>query len=186
MTPLDTWFNSFFPSAIAWFEDVAFIGSSTTGTGVGEPQGFLNAPAAVKVTATSSHVLSFAHIASAYSRMWPAVLNSAVWICSPDVLLQLMELAVTPVSATSSPQPVAPPGWLTAGQAMDYPGGGNGDGVNYRLMGRPLIVSREDAVGISGTTTAGLAYIRRPCRTISWETAKQCRWRVQRPVPVRQ
>ena len=56
-----------FPEAIAWFEDVlAFIGSSsTTGTGVGEPQGFLNAPAAVKVTATGGdhNSVQFADIA---------------------------------------------------------------------------------------------------------------------------
>ena len=156
VTPLDTWFNSFFPTAIAWFEDVAFIGSSTTGTGVGEPQGFLNAPAAVKVTASNSgHKIAFIDIASAYSRMWPQSLNSAVWICSPDVLLSLMQLAVDPIQTTSgTTQTVAPPGWLTATQALDYPGGGNGDGVNYRLMGRPLIVS-EKMPGISGTTTAG-------------------------------
>jgi HK97 family phage major capsid protein len=156
VTPLDTWFNSFFPTAIAWFEDVAFIGSATTGTGVGEPQGFLNAPCAVKYAAHTANVISFNDIATMYSRMWPQSLNSAVWICSPDVLLQLQQLAVTAVSATSSVQPIAPPGWLMAGQAMDYPGGGNGDGVNYRLLGRPLIVSEKmPSSGTGNTTTAG-------------------------------
>lgn len=158
VTPLDTWFNMFFPRAISWFEDVAFIGSATTGTGVGEPQGFLNAPGAVKVTASNTgHKIAFIDIASAYSRMWPASLNRAVWICSPDVLLQLLQLAVQPVATTGgTTQTVAPPGWLTAMQAIDTPGGGNGDGISYRLMGRPLIVSEKMPSCSSGnTTTAG-------------------------------
>lgn len=158
ITPLDTWFNMFFPEALAWFEDVAFIGSATTGTGAGEPQGFLNAPAAVKVTASNTgHKIAFIDVASAYSRMWPASLNRAVWLCSPDVLLQLQQLAVQPVQTTGgTTQTVAPPGWLTAMQALDYPGGGNGDGVTYRLMGRPLIVSEKMPSCSSGnTTTAG-------------------------------
>jgi HK97 family phage major capsid protein len=156
VTPLDNWFNMFFPRAIAWFEDVAFIGSSTTGTGVGEPQGFLNAPGAVKVTASNTgHKIAFIDVATAYSRMWPASLNKAVWICSPDVLLSLMQLAVQPTATTGgTTQTVAPPGWLTAGQAIDTPGGGNGDGRHYYLMGRPLIVS-EKMPSVSGTTTAG-------------------------------
>src|SRR5208282_5449222 len=109
VTPLDTWFNSFFPEAIAWFEDVAFIGSATTGTGVGEPQGFLNAPAAVTVTRGTQYHILFNDIAKAYSRMWPASLNSAVWICSPDVLVELMQLAML---SDGSGTTVAPPLWL--------------------------------------------------------------------------
>jgi HK97 family phage major capsid protein len=157
VTPLDTWFNSFFPEAIAWFEDVAFIGSSTTGTGVGEPQGFLNAPAAVKVTATggNNNSVQFADIAKMYSQMWPASLNNAVWICSPDVLIQLMQMAVVAAtgSSGSTDTTVAPPGWLTALQMFDYPGGGNGDGVGYRLMGRPLIVSEKMPSCLAANTT---------------------------------
>jgi HK97 family phage major capsid protein len=158
VTPLDTWFNMFFPRAIAWFEDVAFIGSATTGTGAGEPQGFLNSPAAVKVAASNTgHQIAFIDVAKAYSRMWPASLNSAVWLCSPDVLLQLQQLAVQPVSTTGgTTQTVAPPGWLTAGQAIDYPGAGNGEPGGYRLMGRPLIVSEKmPSCSSSNTTTAG-------------------------------
>jgi HK97 family phage major capsid protein len=161
VTPLDTWFNMFFPRAIAWFEDVAFIGSGTTGTGVGEPQGFLNAPAAVAVTPTTANSIAFIDIAKMYSRMWPASLGNAVWICSPDALLALMQLAVTPLPTTgiTAVGGVAPPGWLTSDQAMGYPGGGNGDGVNYRLMGRPLIVSEKMPSNATGTTNGGLAFV---------------------------
>lgn len=148
ITPLDTWFNMFFPRAMAWFEDVAFI----SGTGVGEPQGFLNSPAAVRVPVDATHSISFADVTGAYVRMWPQSLNNAVWLCSPDVLLELIQIAVTPVSAGTT-QAIAPPGWLTASQAIDYPGGGNGDGVNYRLMGRPLIVTEKMPSSASGNTT---------------------------------
>ena len=160
ITPLDTWFNMFFPRAIAWFEDVAFIGSSTTGTGVGEPQGFLNAPAAVAISPTTANSIAFIDIAKMYSRMWPASLGSAVWICSPDALLALMQLAVDPLDTTSgTTQTIAPPGWLTSMQMLDYPGGGNGDGVTYRLMGRPLIVSEKMPSNASGTVNGGLAFV---------------------------
>ncbi len=153
VTPLDTWFNMFFPRAIAWFEDVAFIGSATTGTGVGEPQGFLNAPAAIKVAASSTNHIQFIDIAKAYARMWPSSLNRAVWICSPDVLVELLQLAM---SADGTGTTVAPPLWLQSYQASGSPGGGNGDGRNYTLMGRPLIVSEKMPSSLStNTATAG-------------------------------
>jgi HK97 family phage major capsid protein len=141
ITPLDTWFNMFFPRAMAWFEDVAFI----SGTGTGEPQGILNAPAAVRVPVGTDYTIKFADVASAYSRMWPASLNSAVWLCSPDVLVQLLQLAVS--------SNVSPPLWLQGFQAMGHPGGGSGDGVNYTLMGRPLIVTEKMPSSTSGNTT---------------------------------
>ena len=149
ITPLDTWFNMFFPRAMAWFEDVAFI----SGDGVGEPQGIINAPGAIKYNSATQNVISFTDVATMYSRMWPASLNNAVWLCSPDTLLELLQLAVTPISSTSNPQPIAPAGFLTSGQAIDYPGGGNGDGITYRLMGRPLIVSEKMPSYTSGNTT---------------------------------
>jgi HK97 family phage major capsid protein len=151
VTPLDTWFNSFFPQAIAWFEDVAFIGSTTTGTGVGEPQGFLNAPAAIKVSKTTQYHVRFQDVAAMYARMWPASLNSAVWICSPDVIVELLQLAMSEDGGSGTT--VAPPLWLQSYQAEGAPGGGNGDGAHYMLMGRPLIVSEKMPSNLSGNTT---------------------------------
>jgi HK97 family phage major capsid protein len=148
VTPLDTWFNMFFPRAMAWFEDIAFI----TGSGVGEPQGFLNSPAAIRVPVQTDNVITFTDIIDVYTRMWPQSLNNAVWLCSPDVLIQLLQMAVTPVSHGTT-QAVAPPGWLTSMQAIETPGGGNNDGVNYRLLGRPLVVSEKMPSSLSGNTT---------------------------------
>lgn len=144
ITPLDTWFGMFFPKAMAWFEDVAFI----SGTGVGEPQGFLNAPGAVRVPVAGTNAIVFADIAKAYSRMWPASLKNAIWLCSPDVLLQLLQLAAEPGGTA-----IAPPGWLQGYQAIGVPGGGDSDGVNYLLMGRPLVVSEKMPSSTSGNTT---------------------------------
>jgi HK97 family phage major capsid protein len=145
ITPLDTWFNLFFPKAMAWFEDVAFI----SGTGVGEPQGLLNAPAAISVTPhAGANTVSFTDVATMYTRMWPASLNSAVWLCSPDMLGQLLQISLS--------SNVAPPLMLQGYQAIGTPAGGRGDGVNYMLMGRPLIVSEKLPSSLSGnTTTAG-------------------------------
>ena len=85
--------------------------------------------------------------------MWPASLNSAVWICSPDVLVELMQLAML---SDGSGTTVAPPLWLDSYQVTGTPGAGSGDGVGYRLMGRPLIVSEKMPSNTSGnTTTAG-------------------------------
>jgi HK97 family phage major capsid protein len=145
ITSLDTWFNIFFPRAMAWFEDVAFI----SGSGVGEPQGFLNSPCAVKITPSGgANTVSFTDIAAMFCRMWPPSLRNAVWLCSPDTLSQLLILSLS--------SDVAPPLLLQDYQALGAPAGGNGDGVNYRLMGRPLLVSEKMPSYTSGnSTTAG-------------------------------
>jgi HK97 family phage major capsid protein len=144
ITPLDRWFDIFFPKAMAYFEDVAFI----SGTGVGEPQGFLNAPAAIKLNSANENAIAFSDIAAMFTRMWPPSLRNAVWLCSPDAFALILEL-----SLSSS---VAPPLMLQSYQAIDAPAGGNGDGVNYKLMGRPLVVSEKIPSALTGnTTTAG-------------------------------
>jgi HK97 family phage major capsid protein len=139
------------PAAIAWFEDVAFIGGQAgTGTGVGEPQGFINAPAAIKVGTAANNVIRFDDLAKAFARILPQSLTSPslVWLCSPDAKQQLLEMAVTPLTATSSPQPVAPPAWLTGMQAIDK--------MPSTLFGIPLIVSEKmPSAASSNTTTAG-------------------------------
>jgi HK97 family phage major capsid protein len=146
---LDAWFSMFFPKAIAYFEDYAFI----NGSGTGEPQGFLNSPGAITVTRGTQYHILFNDIAKAYSRMWPASLRSAVWTCSPDVLVELLQLAM---SGDGSGTTVAPPLWLQSYQATGAAGGGNLDGRSYMLMGRPLVVSEKlPSNTSSNTTTAG-------------------------------
>lgn len=86
---MEAFINDIFPEAIAWFEDVAFF----IGGGVGEPLGFLNAPAAISVTrstVTAGTDVEWVDIAKMYSRMLPQSLGRAVWIISPDVMPSLL------------------------------------------------------------------------------------------------
>jgi len=136
---LETWIRNSWPVAIAYFEDDAFI----NGTGTGEPQGFLNAPAAIKVPTATAHAIVLADVISAYCRMLPQALKNAVWLMSPDTKQQLLSLALT-VSSTT----VAPPVWLTGLQAIaEEPS---------TLFGKPVFVSEKmPSSTSSNTTTAG-------------------------------
>lgn len=83
--------DTMLPRALAWFEDVAFF----LGNGVGEPLGFLNAPAMVQATRTAGGAaVEWADIANMYARMLPQSLRTAVWIISPDVLPSLLTMVL--------------------------------------------------------------------------------------------
>jgi len=146
---LQDWLNTSWPRALSWFEDLAFI----TGSGVGEPQGFLNAPAAIKVSTTTDNVITWTDLIKAYIRFLPQSLTSpgTVWLCSPDTREQLLLLAMTPQSVTSSPQPVAPPAWLTGFQAID--------GLPSTLFGHPLLISEKMPSSLSGSTAGALSLV---------------------------
>lgn len=135
---LEQFFDEMFPSALAWFEDVAFL----TGDGVGQPIGILDkgATCAVRVPCGTLHTIALSDIVNAYVRMLPQSLNKAVWLCSPDVLAQLLQLVL--VSGTT---PVAPPLWLNQMSIAGEP--------VYTLLGRPLIVSEKVPSNLAGNTT---------------------------------
>ena len=128
ISALDQFFSEMFPQALAWFEDVAFL----TGDGVGQPLGILNSgnTASISVTRNTSNEVLLADIVNMYTRMLPQSLNTAVWLCSPAVIAQLLQLVLI-----SGSTPVAPPLWLNQ---MSI----NGAPV-YTLLGRPLIVSEK-------------------------------------------
>lgn len=89
-----SFFDTIFPRAIAWFEDIAFM----TGTGVGEPLGFINCPASVAVAAESgqaTQTIVWENIVKMYSRMLPTALGRAVWIASIDTFPQLATMALS-------------------------------------------------------------------------------------------
>ena len=135
---LDQFFEEMFPSALAWFEDIAFL----TGDGVGQPLGILNAGAtcAVRVPCQTLHTVTLTDIVNMYIRMLPQSLNKAVWICSPDVIAQLLQLVL--ISGTT---PVAPPLWLNQMSIAGEP--------VYTLLGRPLIVTEKAPTSLAGNTT---------------------------------
>jgi len=83
-----------YPEALSWFEDVGFL----TGTGVGEPEGFLNSPAAVSVTKESGQLadtILYENLAKMYSRMLPSSLNTSVWIANIDTFFELATIALS-------------------------------------------------------------------------------------------
>lgn len=89
-----SFFDTIFPRAIAWYEDVAFM----TGTGVGEPLGFVNCPASVQVAVESNQAtktIVWENVVKMYARMLPTALGNAVWICSIDTFPELATMALS-------------------------------------------------------------------------------------------
>lgn len=134
---LEAFIGDIFPEALAWFEDVAFF----VGGGVGEPLGFINAPAAVNVdrAGSSSGTVVWADIVNMYCRMLPQSLDRAVWVVSPDTVGALLNM-VFPSGSGSTP--------ILLG------GGGFPSGSGQfplSLLGCPVIVSEKArALGTSG------------------------------------
>lgn len=133
---MEAFINEIFPEALAWFEDVAFF----IGGGVGEPLGFLNAPAAIAITRTASgQSVDWLDIANMYSRMLPQSLNRAVWIVSPDTVANLLTMPFA-VGGTTTP--------MLLGGAISAAGN---NGMPMTILGRPVIVSEKAAaVGTTG------------------------------------
>lgn len=124
---MEAFINGIFPEAISWFEDVAFF----IGGGVGEPLGFLNAPANIPITRSTvvaGNNVEFIDIANMYSRMLPQSLNRAVWVISPDVMPSLLTMTV------SNGIPVVLGG-------NGFPSGGNAPVMT--ILGRPVVVSEK-------------------------------------------
>lgn len=131
-------FSGTFPKAITWFEDVAFL----TGTGVGEPQGFINSPVAIVQAAESgqaTQTIVWENIVKMYSRMLPTSLGRACWIVSPDAFPQLATMSLS-VGTGGGPVWI---GNMAGGQ-------GGMDSPPATLLGRPILISEK--VGPLGTT----------------------------------
>jgi HK97 family phage major capsid protein len=87
-------FDTIFPRAIAWYEDVAFM----NGTGVGEPLGFVNCPASVQVATQAGQAtktIVWENVIGMYARMLPTALANAVWIASIDTFPELATMALS-------------------------------------------------------------------------------------------
>lgn len=133
---MDAFLGGVFPEAITWFEDVAFF----VGGGVGEPLGFLNAPANVNVTRSTTvagNNVEWVDIVNMFSRMLPQSLDRAVWVISPDVLPSLLTME------------------LPGGAAPVIIGGGQfatgSSAPMMYMLGLPIIVSEKArTVGTAG------------------------------------
>jgi HK97 family phage major capsid protein len=134
-------FSGTFPKAVSWFEDVAFL----VGTGVGEPQGFINSQVAVTQAvetgqnAGTGATLVWENIVKMYSRMLPTSLGRAVWIASIDTFPQLATMAL---SVGTGGGPV----WIG-----NFAGGqGGAESPPITILGRPLYFTEK--TGPLGTT----------------------------------
>lgn len=133
---LEQFIGEIFPEALAFFEDYAFI----NGDGVAQPLGILNATSAVVTGGgaggerAAANSVEFSDIVAMFARMLPQSLNSAVWICSPDVIAQLLQLVLGTLGGSGT-SAVAPPLWLQSMSAAEGP--------QYSILGRPLIVSEK-------------------------------------------
>lgn len=115
------------PLTLAFEEDSAFM----TGSGVGEPLGFLGAgnPAAVAVSAESGQAadtILYENIVKMYARMLPSSIGRAVWVISPDTIPELFTMALSVGTGGNSVFVVnaAGPGPMT-------------------LFGRPIVVTEK-------------------------------------------
>lgn len=132
--PLSAFIGDIFPEAIAWFEDVAFF----IGGGVGEPLGFLNAPASISVTrAAGGNDVEWVDIVKMYARMLPQSLDRAVWIVSPDTLPSIFQMVMT---GGTSPVMLGGGQFFTGSAAPPM-----------TMLGLPIIVSEKArATGTAG------------------------------------
>lgn len=126
-TAFGAFFDQVFPAAIAWYEDAAFM----TGTGVGEPLGFLspsNSAAVVvaKETGQAEDSIVWQNIVKMYARMLPSSLANAVWIASIDTFPQLASMAL---DVGTGGQAI----WLNNGV----------DGPPMTILGRPVIFTEK-------------------------------------------
>ncbi|MGP3917675.1 phage major capsid protein [Nonomuraea sp. 10N515B] len=115
------------PMVLAFEEDAAFM----TGSGVGEPLGFLGAgnAAAIATAAESGQAadtIVYENIVKMFARMLPSSLGRAAWFVSPDTIPELFTMALSVGTGGNSVFVVnaAGPGPMT-------------------LFGRPIIVTEK-------------------------------------------
>ena len=91
---LESLLTGMFGDAIRFYEENAFL----NGDGAGEPIGILNSDALISVakeTGQAATTIVYENIVNMYARMLPSSHKNAVWIAHPDILPQLMTMALT-------------------------------------------------------------------------------------------
>ncbi|MFE2311666.1 phage major capsid protein [Streptomyces sp. NPDC059441] len=127
ITSFSALIETLWPKALAFEEDNKF----QTGSGTGEPLGFRGAgnSAAVTVSRATGSKIQYVDVIGMYARMLPSSLSSAVWMCSPDALPQLLQLSLTVGTGGNSVFVVN----AAAGMPMS-------------IFGRPLIITEKGGI----------------------------------------
>jgi HK97 family phage major capsid protein len=118
-----------YPQAAAWYRSTAWW----NGTGAGNPQGILTAPAAyaqAKESGQAAATILYENIVNMYSHMLPTSHARAVWFVHPNVLPQLATMALSVG---------------TGGGPIFVQFGGAQNAFPYTIFGRPVIVSEHMA-----------------------------------------
>ena len=131
----------FLPQTIAmgleWFIDDLAIGS---GTGVGEPQALLNAPAGVTVSRANASQVAHSDIVGMVKKLHPASKACATWLLSEDAFDYLLELYEI-VGTAPAGQDIPPPGTLKY----------NSQSGTWELLGLPAVCTdHQPAIGTAG------------------------------------
>lgn len=120
--------NQAMPEAISFFEDDAFI----NGTGVGQPEGWQNAAAAVVVaeeTNQPNDTIVWENVVKMFARMLPSSLSRAIWVASIDTFPQLATMSLAIGTGGSAV-------WLNNGAA----------GPPMTILGRPVIFTEKTTI----------------------------------------
>jgi HK97 family phage major capsid protein len=142
-----TFFDTRIPAGLAWFEDLAFMNETGTGT----PQGFVNCPCSVNVakeTGQTTQTIVWENIVKMYARMLPTSLRDAVWLANIDTFPQLATMAL---SVGTGGGPI----WIGA-----YGGPNGTDTPPMTILGRPVLFTEKlPALGTPGDIVfADLSY----------------------------
>jgi len=85
---LEKFLMTLFAKSIAWFEEYAFL----QGNGAGKPQGMLTAGATLLKNRDTANQVSFNDVATMWSKLLPSSWSTAIWVFSPSVVPQLLQL----------------------------------------------------------------------------------------------
>ncbi len=116
-----------FGAAIGWYEDLAFI----RGNGVGQPHGLFGSGALLRVNRAGTTTVTLADLANIMARMYPDSLYgpSTIWILSPAVLAQLIQMVATVIT------------WMPIGTSTS--GGGAAQKIPATILGMPFMVTEK-------------------------------------------
>ncbi len=101
---LDAVLRRLFARSIAFYEDLAFF----RGTGVGQPQGIVTAPAAKAVTRQTASQFTIQDVGKMSAALLPSSWSHAIWAQSPTVWQYTSALTGWQVNMPYGPEPLAP------------------------------------------------------------------------------
>lgn len=120
--------SQMFATTIAWYEDQAFI----SGSGVGEPLGFLNSGSKIVITRATGNQIGLADLANLWARLLPRSRSKSVWVANPGTIAQLLQLTTSSLT------------WLSIDQGL-------ANAPPARLLGRPIYFTEQvPALGSEG------------------------------------